>query len=489
MTTRQGDSPPTRILRSLLAVPIVALGMVAASSAPATAATRSTIVSIAQDELGDSSRNHEASSKCNFYTGYMRSWKPASGCPSSDGVQWRQSDWCADFAEYVWMKAGVSDADKGDDNTITGWAESFREYGVKHGTWHSRSSGYTPQPGDAIVFDWDGDDGIDHVGLVRSANSGTVYTIEGNTDDGRIASHSRSRSSGDIVGYSSPVGVDSEPMIGNSVTGDSYADLLAVDSTGKMTLYPNNFARDNGQPYTGGTPREVGHGWATSTRIIPADVTGDGFTDLLAIDSTGKMTLYPNNFARDNGQPYTGGTPREVGHGWNTSTRIIPADVTGDGFTDLLAIDSTGKMTLYPNNFARDNGQPYTGGTPREVGHGWSTSTRIIPADVTGDGFTDLLAIDSTGKMTLYPNNFARDNGQPYTGGTPREVGHGWSTSTRIIPADVTGDGFTDLLAIDSTGKMTLYPNNFARDNGQPYTGGTPREVGHGWATSTRILV
>ncbi|MGR6918755.1 FG-GAP repeat domain-containing protein [[Actinomadura] parvosata] len=282
----------------------------------------------------------------------------------------------------------------------------------------------------------------------------------------------------------------SEPaeLPGNSVTGDSYADLLAVDSTGKMMLYPNNFARDNGQPYTGGIPREVGHGWATSTRIIPTDVTGDGFTDLLAIDSTGKMTLYPNNFARDNGQPYTGGTPREVGHGWSTSTRIIPADVTGDGFTDLLAIDSTGKMTLYPNNFARDNGQPYTGGTPREVGHGWSTSTRIIPADVTGDGFTDLLAIDSTGKMTLYPNNFARDNGQPYTGGTPREVGHGWSTSTRIIPADVTGDGFTDLLAVDSTGKMTLYPNNFARDNGQPYTGGTPREVGHGWSTSTRIL-
>ncbi|MER7432482.1 CHAP domain-containing protein, partial [Nonomuraea rubra] len=299
MTTRQGNTPYTRILSSLLTVPVVALGMVAASSAPAAAATRSTIVSIAQDELGDSSRNHEASSKCNFYTGYMRDWKPSSGCPSSDGVQWRQSDWCADFAEYVWMKAGVSDAAKGDGNTITGWAESFREYGVKHGTWHSRGSGYTPQPGDAIVFDWGGDGGIDHVGLVRSANSSTVYTIEGNTDNGRIASHSRSRSSGDIVGYSSPVGVDdSEPMIGNSVTGDSYADLLAVDSGGKMMLYSNNFARDNGQPYTGSTPREVGHGWAASTRVIPADVTGDGFTDLLAVDSAGKMMLYSNNFAR-----------------------------------------------------------------------------------------------------------------------------------------------------------------------------------------------
>ncbi|MDP4512162.1 FG-GAP repeat domain-containing protein, partial [Nonomuraea turcica] len=114
--------------------------------------------------------------------------------------------------------------------------------------------------------------------------------------------------------------------------------------------------------------------------------------------------------------------------------------------------------------------------------------TRIIPADVTGDGFTDLLAVDAAGKMLLYSNNFVRDDGQPYTGGAPREVGHGWSSSTRIIPADVTGDGFTDLLAVDAGGKMLLYSNNFVRDDGQPYTGGTPREVGHGWAGSTRIL-
>ncbi|MDP4512161.1 hypothetical protein, partial [Nonomuraea turcica] len=35
---------------------------------------------------------------------------------------------------------------------------------------------------------------------------------------------------------------------GNSVTGDSYADVLAVDAAGKMLLYSNNFVRDDGQP-------------------------------------------------------------------------------------------------------------------------------------------------------------------------------------------------------------------------------------------------
>ncbi|WP_194244328.1 VCBS repeat domain-containing M23 family metallopeptidase [Nonomuraea phyllanthi] len=224
-----------------------------------------------------------------------------------------------------------------------------------------------------------------------------------------------------------------ETKVGNSVTGDSYADLLAVDANGTMKLYSNNIVRDNGQPYTGSDPREVGHGWSTSTRIIPADVTGDGYTDLLAVDANGTMKLYSNNIVRDNGQPYTGSDPREVGHGWSTSTRIIPADVTGDGYTDLLAVDANGTMKLYSNNIVRDNGQPYTGSDPREVGHGWSTSTRIIPADVTGDGYTDLLAVDASGTMKLYSNNIVRDNGQPYTGSDPREVGHGWSGYPRIL--------------------------------------------------------
>ncbi|WP_053174686.1 FG-GAP-like repeat-containing protein [Nonomuraea sp. SBT364] len=290
---------------------------------------------------------------------------------------------------------------------------------------------------------------------------------------------------GDGVAIANAVWSMSEPaeLPSNSVTGDSFTDLLAVDAGGTMRLYSNNFARDDGRPWAS-APREVGHGWGGSTRIIPADVTGDGFTDLLAVDAGGTMRLYSNNFARDDGQPW-GSAPREVGHGWSSTTRIIPADVTGDGFTDLLAVDAAGTMRLYSNNFARDDGQPW-GSAPREVGHGWSGTTRIIPADVTGDGFTDLLAVDAGGTMRLYSNNFMRDDGQPW-GSAPREVGHGWSSTTRIIPADVTGDGFTDLLAVDAGGTMRLYSNNFVRDDGQPW-GSAPREVGHGWSGSVRIL-
>ena len=64
---------------------------------------------MATSEFNNSSRNHRVAcwEWLNYYTGYFRTWKPADGCPSTDGVQWRDSDWCADFSKYVWQKAGV----------------------------------------------------------------------------------------------------------------------------------------------------------------------------------------------------------------------------------------------------------------------------------------------------------------------------------------------------------------------------------------------
>jgi hypothetical protein len=218
--------------------------------------------------------------------------------------------------------------------------------------------------------------------------------------------------------------------------------------------------------------------------VLPADVTGDGFTDVLALDAAGDLWLYGNNYVRDDGMPYYGGR-RQVGHGWNNFTSVMPADVTGDGFADLLALDTDGKLWLYSNNILRDGGVPYNGGR-REVGHGWGNFTKILPTDVTGDGFTDLLALDTAGDLWLYSNNYVRDDGMPYNGGR-RQVGHGWNNFTKILPADVTGDGFTDLLTVDTAGDLWLYSNNYLRDGGVPYNGGR-RQVGNGWGNYPQIL-
>ncbi|WP_204070359.1 CHAP domain-containing protein, partial [Sphaerisporangium krabiense] len=207
---RSGPRFAGRLGAGLSAAAVLTTGSIAVTTTPAAAAvSRGAIVSVAQSQLGNASRNHEQpdGSGCNYYTGYFRNWKPSSGCPSTDGVQWRTSDWCADFSKYVWKNAGVPYADVAETSggVLTGWASSFKDYGTKYGTWHTRASGYTPQPGDALVFDWQQDGTIDHVGIVKSATGSTVYTIEGNSGN-RIKENSYSRGDVDIVGYSAPVG-------------------------------------------------------------------------------------------------------------------------------------------------------------------------------------------------------------------------------------------------------------------------------------------
>lgn len=103
-------------------------------------------------------------------------------------------------------------------------------------------------------------------------------------------------------------------------------------------------------------------------------MTGDGFTDLVARKADGTLWLYANNFIRDDGDPYS--AARQIGQGWHNFTKIVAADVTGDGFTDLVAPKADGTLWLYANNFVRDNGDAYS--ATRQIGQGWNNFTLIL---------------------------------------------------------------------------------------------------------------
>lgn len=55
--------------------------------------------------------------------------------------------------------------------------------------------------------------------------------------------------------------------------------------------------------------------------LIGADVTGDGYADLVARKRDGTLWLYPNNIERDNGTPYS--LAEQIGNGWNIFNRIF----------------------------------------------------------------------------------------------------------------------------------------------------------------------
>ena len=105
--------------------------------------------------------------------------------------------WCADFVSYVTQQSGGRMNDP--------YCPSIVNELKANGTWKGESN---PQPGDLVLFDWDGDRVADHIGIVESVNAdGTIGTIEGNTENpqtGQEGVWRRTRSLSTVLGFGAP---------------------------------------------------------------------------------------------------------------------------------------------------------------------------------------------------------------------------------------------------------------------------------------------
>lgn len=114
-----------------------------------------------------------ANSGCNKYSGAL--YGASSGCAPGygDNGHWGTNAWCADFAKWVWKQVGA------DTSGLDSRAITFYNYGFNHGTWHPAGSGYTPQPGDAILYGINASKTYaDHVGIVAASSGPGV--VQGN---------------------------------------------------------------------------------------------------------------------------------------------------------------------------------------------------------------------------------------------------------------------------------------------------------------------
>ncbi len=196
-----------RILAAAFAAIAVTGGALTITTQPASAQTvRESIVSLATQQLGGKG--------CS--PGYL----------NSCGI-----DWCAEFARWAWKNGGVTDL-----RGLNSFADSFRTAKSVH--YHGRSSGYQPQPGDAIMFDWaanpPGSGRIaDHVAIVTSVSGGRVHTIGGNQDGTTPTNSQVSRTSyaltyTKILGYAEPDnGGGSSPSPGPADPDRVWVDTFA----------------------------------------------------------------------------------------------------------------------------------------------------------------------------------------------------------------------------------------------------------------------
>jgi len=124
----------------------------------------------------------------------------------SKGYRYHEGAWCADFVTFVLGEAYGKNNVPGDflnSCQNTAYCPTIASWAKGNGSWTTDAS--TLQPGDIVLFDWDGDGSADHTGIFISLNSdGTINTVEGNTTGaaGSSCVESKVRAPKTILGYS-----------------------------------------------------------------------------------------------------------------------------------------------------------------------------------------------------------------------------------------------------------------------------------------------
>ncbi|MFC8957717.1 hypothetical protein ACFT8P_34595 [Streptomyces sp. NPDC057101] len=171
----------------------------------------------------------------------------------------------------------------------------------------------------------------------------------------------------------------------------AYPDVLAVDQTGALYLYP-------GVPGGLGARVPLSTGWGSVIKMTGAgDMTDDGIPDLFAVLNTGEARLYP-------GTPGGSLGPWKVlGSNWDAMRLVagvgdlVKSPAGTPAYPDVLAVDQTGALYLYP-------GVPGGLGARVPLSTGWNIVRDMTGAgDLTGDGLPDLVAIWADGTPYLYP--------------------------------------------------------------------------------------
>ncbi|MGY0004724.1 FG-GAP-like repeat-containing protein [Micromonospora sp. I033] len=284
-------------------------------------------------------------------------------------------------------------------------------------------------------------------------------------------------------------------------TGDCRTDVLAQLADGRLRAYRSSGDLSGTAPLFPGPWPYVGTSWtaANRPRVLIGDFTGDGRTDIIGGISDGTLTAWASTGDVSADYKLFAGATAKVGTGFTTSSlpRVVPGDFDGDGKTDLLGQLLDGTLRVFRSTGDLSADARLFAGAARTVGAGFTTTAvpRLLPGDFNGDGRTDLIAQYADGTMKGYPSSgdLSADNRLFPATDQAKVVGTGWRSSSfpRILPADVDGDGITDLVGQLADGRLRAYRSTGAlAGSGLTFPGPYPY-VGTSWTTANRprILV
>lgn len=194
-----------------------------------------------------------------------------------------------------------------------------------------------------------------------------------------------------------------------SITGHATANLFVYDpGTDSVKLYQgaggtNPYA---GTGYTVAT--DLGH---NVTKIFAADVTGDGYANLIYTKSDGTAWLLQNNIGKTPDHlPFTGEAAQRIVTDLPAGAVVTVGDLNNDHYADML-YTSGGNLFVLWNNIlkAGSGGLPYTndvGVQLNSINGSFAGITQMTAANLSGDGYANLLWTDSTGEVNYLANNY-----------------------------------------------------------------------------------
>jgi uncharacterized protein YkwD len=235
---------------------------------------------------------------------------------------------------------------------------------------------------------------------------------------------------------------------------NSAADLVTINASGQLINRPSTGNR------TFGAAKVIGSGFGTAKEVFTTDWDRDGAYDLLTQWNDGRLTLHAGLATGGFGSLVTLGQS-----GWETMTLAVGGWCANNRLPQLVALDTTGNLFLYPNVGLADMSsriQIATAVPARKLGM----------VDYDADGFQDLLAIKSDGGVLLY-----RGAGAPAPRVEARlTVATGWTDVTGIRP-------LRDVTALNSIGVALRRANDVVQYwNLSTGTLASPSNITGSWA-------
>lgn len=231
------------------------------------------------------------------------------------------------------------------------------------------------------------------------------------------------------------------------------------------------YLTDTAQQYAQTTVGQMN--WFANSRYIPADMNGDGRSDLIhhyslnysdgkgdrhlvkfwqhdGVDSQGEIIWNKSDswevtrLQTDMGEPSTGADARIL-----QTNQLIPGDYDGDGMIDLLSIS-------YAGEGLDNSGTPTYGFRRRQL--------YLNEMDTVGA----IGRLDQSGNYTKYPNWSDQGVGSPWTSGLANGYVYNGGLD-KYLPVDLDKDGITEIIWIK-------YLNSNATEDFHIYLWDTPKD-------------